>query len=153
HTRFARDWSSDVCSSDLARAFAEELRLPVVANGQARGVLPAGHELLVTRARGAAFRDADLVVVAGAPLDFRLGYGSFGGGTAKVVHLADAPSQLASHVRLAGSAAGDLSLLFADLAAACAKAGVSPSAYAHWAEGLRDATHAAIAGDVDLLAS
>src|SRR5690606_40115073 len=84
HTRFARDWSSDVCSSDLARAFAEELRLPVVANGQARGVLPAGHELLVTRARGAAFRDADLVVVAGAPLDFRLGYGSFGGGTAKV---------------------------------------------------------------------
>lgn len=136
-----------------ARAFAEELRLPVVANGQARGVLPAGHELLVTRARGAAFRDADLVVVAGAPLDFRLGYGSFGGGTAKVVHLADAPSQLAPHVRLAGSAAGDLSLLFADLAAACAKAGVSPSAYAHWAEGLRDATHAAIAGDVDLLAS
>lgn len=31
-----------------AREFAEELRLPVVANGQGRGVLPAGHELLVT---------------------------------------------------------------------------------------------------------
>ncbi|MFG2244917.1 acetolactate synthase [Spirillospora sp. NPDC048823] len=140
-------------ADEAARAFAEELRLPVVANGQGRGILPAGHELLVTRARGAAFGDADLVIVAGTPLDFRLGYGSFGDGTAKVVHLADAPSQLASHLRPAGSAAGDLSLLFADLAAACAKAGVSPTVYAEWKDGLRDTTCAAIADDIDLLAS
>jgi acetolactate synthase I/II/III large subunit len=136
-----------------ARAFAEELRLPVVTNGQGRGVLPAGHELLVTRARGPAFADADLVIVAGTPLDFRLGYGSFGGGDAKVVHLADAPSQLATHVRTAASAAGDLSLVFEGLADACAKAGVSPTAYAPWRDGLRDATCAAIAEDVDLLTS
>jgi len=55
------------------------LRLPVVANGQGRGILPAGHELLVTRARAAAFGQADLVIVVGTPLDFRLGYGAFGG--------------------------------------------------------------------------
>ncbi|GAA0581255.1 acetolactate synthase [Actinomadura livida] len=140
-------------AEEAARAFAEELRLPVVANGQGRGILPAGHELLVTRARGAAFGDADLVIAAGTPLDFRLGYGSFGDGTAKVVHLADAPSQLVSHIRPAGSAAGDLSLLFTDLAAACAKAGVVPGTYGDWREGLRDATYAAIAGDIDLLAS
>ncbi|HEY8481316.1 MAG TPA: acetolactate synthase, partial [Spirillospora sp.] len=140
-------------AEEAARAFAEELRLPVVANGQGRGVLPAGHELLVTRARRLAFGDADLVIVAGAPLDFRLGYGSFGDGSAKVVHLADAPSQLATHVPTAGSAAGDLSLLFTDLAAACAKAGVSPAFHADWRESLRDATCAAIAEDVELLAS
>ncbi|MEO3824879.1 acetolactate synthase [Actinomadura sp. B10D3] len=140
-------------AEEAARAFAEELRLPVVANGQGRGVLPAGHELLVTRARGTAFGDADLVIVAGTPLDFRLGYGSFGDGTAKVVHLADAPSALAAHVRPAAAAAGDLSLVFAGLAAACAKAGVSPAAHAPWRDGLRDATCAAIAEDVDLLTS
>ncbi|TDE38741.1 acetolactate synthase [Actinomadura sp. 6K520] len=140
-------------AEEAARAFAEELRLPVVANGQGRGILPAGHDLLVTRARGAAFADADLVIVAGTPLDFRLGYGSFGDGTAKVVHLADAPSQLVPHLRPAGSAAGDLSLLFTDLTAACAKAGVSPGTYGDWRESLRDATYAAIAGDIDLLAS
>src|SRR5690348_9988074 len=61
-----------------ARAAAEELRLPVIANGQGRGVLPAGHDLLVTRARSVAFAQADLVLVVGAPLDFRLGYGEFG---------------------------------------------------------------------------
>ena len=102
-----------------ARAAAEALALPVVANGQARGILPAGHELLVTRARAAAFGDADLVIVAGTPLDFRLGYGEFGGRNglppAQVVHVADAPSQIATHRVLAGSAAGDLTAFFAGL--------------------------------------
>ena len=37
-----------------------------------------GHPLLVTRARSTALRRRDLVLVAGAPLDFRLGYGQFG---------------------------------------------------------------------------
>ena len=46
-----------------ARQAAEALRLPVIANGQARGVLPRGHELLVTRARSLAFGEADLVIV------------------------------------------------------------------------------------------
>lgn len=93
-------------ADEAARAFAEELRLPVVANGQGRGVLPAGHGLLATRARRTAFAEADLVIVAGTPLDFRLGYGSFGGGAAKVVHLADAPSALARHTGTAGRRGG-----------------------------------------------
>ncbi len=41
--------------------------------------MPGGHPLLVTKARGQALNDADLVVVVGTPLDFRLGYGVFGG--------------------------------------------------------------------------
>jgi acetolactate synthase-1/2/3 large subunit len=107
-------------AEDAARAAAEDLRLPVIANGQGRGILPAGHPLLVTRARAVALGEADLVIVAGTPLDFRLGYGQFGGrnGTppARVVHLADAASQVATHCQLAGSAAGDLSAIFAGLA-------------------------------------
>jgi acetolactate synthase I/II/III large subunit len=104
-----------------ARAAAERLQLPVVANGQGRGILPAGHPLLVTRARSVAFGEADLVIVAGTPLDFRLGYGSFGGrnGTppARVVHLADAADQIATHCELAGAAAGDLAAIFDGIAA------------------------------------
>jgi acetolactate synthase-1/2/3 large subunit len=103
-----------------ARAAAEELSLPVITNGQARGVLPAGHDLLVTRARSVAFREADLVVVVGTPLDFRLGYGEFGGKDgappAQVVHVADAPDQIATHGPLAASAAGDLAAFFTGLA-------------------------------------
>jgi thiamine pyrophosphate-dependent acetolactate synthase large subunit-like protein len=139
-----------------ARAFAEELRLPVIANGQGRGILPAGHELLATRARGHAFAHADLVIVAGTPLDFRLGYGMFGGRDgaplARVVHLADAPAQLATHIGTAGAAAGDLSAIFEGLADR-ARPRVDPGRYAGWLETLGEAARTAIAKDAELLRS
>jgi acetolactate synthase I/II/III large subunit len=133
-----------------ARQAAEALRLPVIANGQARGVLPGGHELLVTRARSVAFGQADLVIVAGAPLDFRLRYGSFGpeGQPAKVVHVADAPSALAGHCPLAGTAAGDLEAFFAGLAGQ-ARPGADPD----WLPRLQATARAAVAADAPLLAS
>ncbi|HMH37422.1 MAG TPA: thiamine pyrophosphate-dependent enzyme, partial [Streptosporangiaceae bacterium] len=141
-------------AEDAARQAAQELRLPVIANGQARGVLPRGHELLVTRARSVALRRADLVIVAGTPLDFRLGYGSFGpkDAPARVVHVADAPGGIATHVPLAASASGDLTAFFTALAAAGtgARAG---QADPEWVPGLVEATRAALAADGPLLAS
>ncbi|GAA0407959.1 acetolactate synthase [Microbispora corallina] len=144
-------------AEEAARDFVEEWRLPVIPNGQGRGILPAGHDLLVTRARGLAFGQADLVVVVGTPLDFRLGYGWFGGKDgaplAKVVHIVGAPSQLATHTGLAGSAAADLSLVLWGLNAACATAGVDPKAYAAWTDTLSEKAAAAIAEDASLLQS
>ena len=99
---------------DALRAFAEVSRLPVFANGLGRGLLPADHELAFSRVRGAAFAESDLVVVAGAPLDFRLGFGRFG--DARVVHLADSAGGVAAGVELAAGAAGDLALMLGALA-------------------------------------
>ena len=147
-------------AEDVARRAAEELRLPVVTNGQARGVLPGGHDLLVTRARSLALRDADLVIVAGAPLDFRLGYGSFGpkDAPAQVVHVADVPGGIAAHGQLAASAAGDLAAFFTGLVAELtdhpASAGRTPTAAAEdWAPQLTEAVRAARALDARLMAS
>ena len=141
-------------AAEAARAAAEELRLPVIANGQGRGILPAGHELLVTRARSAAFGGADLVLVAGTPLDFRLGYGEFGGRdgapAAQVVHIADAASQLATHRELAAAAAGDLSAFFTGLAATASRS--SPWTR-DWLPELQAASAQAIAADAELLHS
>ena len=136
-------------AEDAAREAAQALRLPVIANGQARGVLPSGHELLVTRARSVALRQADLVIVAGTPLDFRLGYGSFGPqeAPAQVVHVADAPGGIATHVPLAASAAGDLAAFFTQLAAFWS--GADPD----WVPELTEAVRAALALDGPLLAS
>jgi acetolactate synthase I/II/III large subunit len=144
-------------AEDAARRCAQALRLPVVANGQGRGIVPPGPGgLLVTRARALAFGAADLVLVAGAPLDFRLGYGSFGGRDgappAKVVHLVDAPGQLAGHVGLAGGVAGDLRLVLDGLVEAVGKAGRRP-ATGPWLERLRDQARAAAGRDRELLAS
>src|SRR5215468_4998876 len=145
-----------------AREAACELRLPVVANGQGRGVLPAGHELLVTRARSVAFGEADLVLVVGSPLDFRLGYGTFGGrdgrDPAQVIHVADSADHLATHVTLAASAAGDLAAFFTALASAVPattrRAGAAePSWAGTWLPRLTAAASQAIAADQALLAS
>jgi acetolactate synthase I/II/III large subunit len=146
-----------------ARAAAEELRLPVITNGQGRGVLPGGHDLLVTRARPVAFREADVVVVVGTPLDFRLGYGEFGGRDgappAEVAHVADAPGQVATHRPLAASAAGDLAAFFTALPGAVraagrpGAAGPGPAWEESWLPRLRAARDEAMAADGALLAS
>jgi acetolactate synthase I/II/III large subunit len=140
-------------ADDAARACAEAWSLPVIANGQGRGILPAGHPQLVTRARSTAFREADLVVVAGAPLDFRLGYGQFGPGDQKtpVVHVADSPGQIATHRPLAAAAAGDLSAFFAALGVA--GGGGEEEARAQWLTRLQETARAAVAADAPLLAS
>jgi acetolactate synthase-1/2/3 large subunit len=67
------------------RELAEALRIPVFLNGLARGCLPADHELFFSRARSVALAEADVALVIGAPMDFRLGFGSvFGEQTAIV---------------------------------------------------------------------
>ena len=69
---------SGVYWDDAAKAlagFAESAGVPVFMNGAGRGMLPADHPLAFAQARGFALGQADVVLVLGAPLDFRLGYG------------------------------------------------------------------------------
>ena len=62
---------------------AETLRIPVFLNGLARGCVPADHELFFSRTRSQALKAADVALVIGVPMDFRLGFGgSFGEDTA-----------------------------------------------------------------------
>ena len=135
-----------------ARLCAEALRLPVITNGQARGTLPRGHELLVTRARAVALAEADLVLVVGVPLDFRLKYGLFGSkdAPAPVVHVADSPGGVAKHCPLAASASGDLTAFFTALSDAC---GTRPVGDQDWLARLRATARLSAATDEPLLAS
>ena len=66
-------------AEEAALRFVEAVGAPTITNGMGRGLVPGGHPLLVTKARGAAIGGADLVIVVGTPLDFRLGFGVFGG--------------------------------------------------------------------------
>jgi acetolactate synthase-1/2/3 large subunit len=109
-----------------------------------RGVVPGGHPLLVTKARGQALQGADLVVVVGTPLDFRLGYGVFG--DARVVHVADSPGQVSTHADLAGSVAGDLTSVFDGLLAA-----LRVPDWSAWVADLQAGVAAAVERDAALL--
>jgi acetolactate synthase I/II/III large subunit len=86
-------------------AAAEHLRVPCFFNGLGRGTIAADHELAFLRTRGLLKQRADLVVVFGTPLDFRLGFGRFG--NARVSHVVDSDSQVAHHVDIT-TVVGDL---------------------------------------------
>lgn len=140
---------------DAARDFVHARQLPVIANGMGRGIFAPDDPLLVTRARSRAFRDADVVIVVGAPLDFRLGYGTFGpkDGSANspvpVVHVIDAPSQIATHAAQAIPVIGDITTC---LQALNEQAGAT-SPDSHWLTQLATDAQAAWAADAELLAS
>jgi acetolactate synthase-1/2/3 large subunit len=118
----------------------------VIANGMGRGILPPSDPHLATRARSAAFSGADLVIVVGTPLDFRLGYGIFGDPAAKVIHLVDADSQRSTARTVSCTVVGDLRASLTALAE-------GPAADPDWASSLRAAASAAIAADQADLAS
>jgi acetolactate synthase-1/2/3 large subunit len=137
-----------------ALRLVETAGVPAITNGMGRGVVPGGHPLLMTKARGQALGNADLVVVVGTPLDFRLGYGVFGGkdgaAVARVVHLADSPGQVSAHADLAGSAAGDLTLVLDGVLAAFEQQLRRPD-WSSWVSGLQDTVRAAVERDRGLL--
>ena len=62
-------------AEDELRELVEVANVPLTVNGMARGVLPPSHPLFFSRARGHALREADLIVLVGALLDFRLNFG------------------------------------------------------------------------------
>lgn len=131
-------WMSDAV--DQARALIVDRNLPVVANGMGRGVIPPKDPHLVTRARSAAFKGADLVIVVGTPLDFRLGFGAFGDPPAKVIHVVDAESERSSAEAVACTIVGDLRLSLAALAE-------GPATDDAWVASLHDIAFAAVDAD------
>lgn len=127
-------------------ALAEALRIPVLMNGMARGTVPADHELAFSRARSKALREADVAVVIGVPMDFRLGFGGvFGAETALIV--ADRVQPDRPHPReVAAGLYGDLSTVLSALSQATA------TDHEAWIAALRAVEREARAGEAAELA-
>ena len=68
-------------------AFAERLNAPVYLNGAGRGCLPADHPHFFSQTRKDALAEADVVLIAGTPLDFRLGYGAGLGEASQIIQV------------------------------------------------------------------
>ncbi len=63
---------------DIVEKLAGQLsqfNMPVYLTGMARGLLGADHPLQFKHSRSRALKEADLVIIAGMPCDFRLDYG------------------------------------------------------------------------------
>src|SRR5947209_1457634 len=95
-------------AEDDLRRLVESAGVPLVVNGMARGMLPPSHPLFFSRARSRALREADVVVVLGARLDFRLNFGRppvFGEDT-RVVKIDVDAGDLKAAIALLSSRAG-----------------------------------------------
>jgi acetolactate synthase-1/2/3 large subunit len=114
---------------------AEAMRIPVFLNGLARGCVPGDHELFFSRTRSQALKEADVAIVIGVPMDFRLGFGaSFGEDTEIVVVDAAEPERRLPRP-VAAELYGAISQTLAGLRAA---AGERPASE-DWIGRLRDA--------------
>ena len=126
------------------RAVAEAFGVPCYFNGLGRGTLPADDRLAFLRTRSRLKAEADLVVVLGTPLDFRLGFGRFG--SAAVAHVVDAVAQRAAHVDVP-TVVGDLR----EVLSALADWSGDRIDHSSWIARLRAAESASAAADDDLL--
>ena len=125
---------------------AEALRIPVLMNGMARGTVAADHDLAFSRARSKALGEADVAVVVGVPMDFRLGFGGVFGAETKLI-VADRFEPGRPHPReVAAGLYGDLTTILSALA------GATPTDHEAWIADLRTIEIAARAGEAAELA-
>ena len=119
-------------------ALAESLRIPVFLNGLGRGCLPADHELAFARARSAGLSQADVALVIGVPLDFRLGFGAVFADDAHVIAI-DVAEPVRPHPRsLSAELYGALPATLSALAdSGGAGAGARVTARKDWVDSLR----------------
>jgi acetolactate synthase-1/2/3 large subunit len=104
------------------QALAEARGIPVFLNGLARGCVPADHELFFARARAEGLKEADLALVVGVPMDFRLGFGGAFGDETEIVAI-DVAEPRRDHPRpVAAELYGELTPILHALAAAGAGA-------------------------------
>ncbi|MEJ7719304.1 MAG: thiamine pyrophosphate-binding protein [Ilumatobacteraceae bacterium] len=127
-------------------ALVEQFDIPCLFNGMGRGTIAADHRLAFLRTRGVVKERADLVVVLGTPLDFRLGFGRWG--DARAVHVVEDPSSRAAHVdvlTVTGRLADTLAML------ADGVGPKDPAGRTAWVAELRTAESAAAERDEQLL--
>ncbi|HEV2235641.1 MAG TPA: acetolactate synthase [Ktedonobacterales bacterium] len=115
-------WWCDAAAS--LRALAEHLQAPVLLNGAGRGSLPPDHPLFFSMARKVALGAADLIVLVGTPLDFRLNYGQppLIPADTRLIWLDTVPEQIGLNRVPDVGIAGDVGAVMAQITAAAPRA-------------------------------
>jgi len=96
------------------REFASQSEMPTFLNGMARGTLPNDHPGFFQHSRKLAFENADLIMIAGTPLDFRLKFGNFNS-DAKVVMLDNDGHHIGNNRSVDFAVVGNLAHTYASL--------------------------------------
>jgi len=121
-----------------ARArFVDRLHLPTFTNGMGRGALPPDSPQLFVHARRQALRQADVLILAGTPLDFRLNFGRELSADAKLIQLDLDPQVIGQNRSADVELVGDLRVIF-ELMDEAARATYPALRFTAWRDRLRD---------------
>ena len=122
-------------ASLIAEAVAK-LGIPVYLSGMARGLLGRDHPLQRRHQRRQALREADCVLLAGVPCDFRLDYGKHVRRSATLIAANRSAREARMNRRPTIAAIGDAGRFLESLAAGSAAPGAG-SRWTQWIEQLR----------------
>ena len=112
------------------------LGIPVYLSGMARGLLGRDHPLQMRHQRRQALREADCVLLAGVPCDFRLDYGRHVRRSATLIAANRSAREARMNRRPDIAAIGDAGL-FIDALAAGSVAATGAKRWTQWSEQLR----------------
>ncbi|MFM2067854.1 MAG: hypothetical protein RLZZ584_2763, partial [Pseudomonadota bacterium] len=116
-----------LCAGQAAALAGAVTRLgvPVYLSGMARGLLGREHPLQLRHARRSALREADCVILAGVPCDFRLDYGKHVRRSATLIAANRSARDACLNRRPDVAAIGDAGLFLQALAAGAPAAGAA----------------------------
>lgn len=97
-------------------SFAARAQVPVYLNGAGRGCLPADHPCFFQHTRKEALASADVVLIVGTPLDFRLGYGDAFRPDARIVQIDADPQEIGRNRAVEVGIVGDSRSVLGQLA-------------------------------------
>ncbi len=111
----------------------EQIGVPVYLSGMARGLLGVDHSLQLRHKRRVALKEADLVLLAGVPVDFRLDYGNHLRRTATVISVNRSQEDLRKNRKPDIGILGDPGIFLRELA----NRATTVPAWPHWLAQLR----------------
>ncbi|MFM9975202.1 MAG: oxalyl-CoA decarboxylase [Beijerinckiaceae bacterium] len=118
-------------ADDLIRTFVEKSGIPFLAMSMAKGLLPDLHPQSAGAARSTVLKDADVVVMMGARLNWLLSHGkgkTWGEpGSKKFIQIDIEPKEMDSNVEIVAPVVGDMASCTAALIAAMGKDWAKPA--------------------------
>jgi oxalyl-CoA decarboxylase len=119
-------------ADDLVREFVETSGIPYLPMSMAKGLLPDTHELSAGPARSLVLKEADVVVMVGARLNWLLSHGKgkqWGAPhSTKFVQIDIEPKEMDSNVEIAAPLVGDIGSVLSALVDGMGKNWAKPSA-------------------------
>jgi oxalyl-CoA decarboxylase len=120
------------------RALIEKTGIPYLPMSMAKGLLPDTHPQSAAAARSMVLKDADVVMLIGARLNWLLSHGkgkTWGApGTQKFIHIDIEPREMDSNIEIAAPIVGDIGSVVSAMLSRIGSGWPKPAA---WAQGIR----------------